>query len=95
MSPRELRKDTTHVFRAVVTITYPALPDSPLEWMRVERTTTKIHGPYTQIGPARAAITLARRNSNYRASWYDNTPRPVVEAYVERTPLAWERVDDE
>lgn len=86
-------------YRAVITTTYPAIPDSDApSFMQQERKSTKVAGPYSTIGAARAAITRARNDA---ASW---TPgyyirrsvlRATVDGYVERSATVWERVPDE
>lgn len=72
------------LFRAVVTKTHAADPDSYYEAHRVERTRTAYYGPYTSHS---SAASMATRKANERG------PRCIsAEGHVEAGTVTWEKV---
>ena len=75
--------DEAIAYRAVITTTTPADPESEYESERTERSYTSYAGKYGTPGAARAAITRARREARWRASWRKEPD--VVTGHVERS----------
>lgn len=84
----------TAAFRAVITTTDEANPDSPYESYRVERSYTLYAGPYRTIGAAKGALTREQGEAAYRnASLADWSQRRTVTGHIERSSTVWERVE--
>jgi len=89
---RLMHGDEAVAYRAVITTTHPADPESEYESDRTEHVYTSYAGPYGTKGAARAAITRTKREATWRGSWRRTTP--VVTGHVERSSITWERIDE-
>lgn len=85
--------DNKHVYRVVVHITYPENWSSLYDLAVPGSTETTVHGPYLEVGPARAAVTRVGRELHRR--WLTQLRRnpalesPVVEHEFQSSPLKW------
>lgn len=87
---RSMKADENEVFRAAITVQYPADPDASYEGYRVVREFTFYRGPHKDIGQARAALT---REKNTHKNGYWRNP-PIVLGHIERGKFTWEKVED-
>jgi len=89
--------DERGVYRAVVTVTYPA------GWLIYghsvgvgEYSDTTYHGPYLYPGPAKAAATIQKQkiksNWRFQARKIPDIPIPTVDVAIEYAELHWKPV---
>jgi hypothetical protein len=81
------------LFRAVVTLTHHAMPESHRTYRWTDKVTTTIHGPFDDVTHAIAAADRAAARAAWENRWntYHSNParRQSVTSVIECSPVTW------